>query len=123
MLKRGWAGRDQAAAVTNPALYLDLLQRANQVQLTLAALTARPLPLAATRDALAQRLEDSMRRLSGGAAAADGSGSGSSGSGDAGASGGAASSAGASLTPADKAELQRFISKFSGAAAVWALGG
>lgn len=58
------------------------------MELTLIALTSRPLPLGPARDALAARLEASMARLAG---------------------------EGGQLAPGHKADLQRFISKFDGA--------
>lgn len=57
-----------------------------QLELTLVALTARPLPLAAARGALSARLEASMARLSGQA----------------------------ELAPQHKADLADFVSKFEG---------
>ncbi|PRW61320.1 fatty-acid-binding 1 [Chlorella sorokiniana] len=84
VMREAWAGRDQRQAVASEDLYLDIVRYCHQMELTLIALTSRPLPLAATRQQLAGNLEASMQRLSGEA----------------------------ELAPQAKADLQQFVSMF-----------
>lgn len=64
-LSEAWAGQDPRAVLADERFYLDVLRRAHQMELTLIALTARPLPLAPMRQQLADKLEVSMKELSG----------------------------------------------------------
>lgn len=84
VLRDAWAGRDQRQAVASEELYLDIVRYCHQMELTLIALTSRPLPLALTRQHLADKLETSMQRLSGDT----------------------------ELAPQAKADLQQFVSMF-----------
>ncbi|PSC74761.1 fatty-acid-binding 1 [Micractinium conductrix] len=64
-LGKQWAGRDPQEVLAGENFYLEVLQRAHQMELTLMVLTTRALPLAATRQQFAVKLESTMKSLSG----------------------------------------------------------
>lgn len=65
VLSRRWAGQDPESVLEQERFYLDVMRYAHQMELTLTVLTSRPLPLAATRQHFADKLESSMKQLSG----------------------------------------------------------
>ncbi|KAL4438996.1 hypothetical protein ABPG77_006933 [Micractinium sp. CCAP 211/92] len=79
-----WAGQDPEKVLEDERFYIDVMRYAHQMELTLTVLTSRPLPLAATRQHFADKLESSMKQLTGKP----------------------------ELPPADKAALTNFISLF-----------
>ncbi|EFN51445.1 expressed protein [Chlorella variabilis] len=65
LLAGDWAGRDPQEAASDGRLYLDVVRNCHNLELTLVALTSRPLPLAPMRQQLAAKLKRSMQSLAG----------------------------------------------------------
>lgn len=59
------AGLPRDDVILRQEYYEDMLNNANKLELTLMAVTARPLPLAGMRDALLERVELNMRQVGG----------------------------------------------------------
>lgn len=65
VLGEDWAGQDPNAAVRTRDLYVDVMKHCHNMELTLMVIPSRRLPLAATRQMMAEKLERSMQSITG----------------------------------------------------------